>query len=195
MATNLTPKQEAFVQAYLTTGNASEAYRQAGITNLGAGKFYTYFLIDPRDQQIFYVGKGKGRRLYQHVVNVNSGRFDNVAKCKRILDIIDSGNVVIERHFSWHDNGVDALIAERVMIDRFPNLTNAVRGVVPLIEREIMNIEYFLKWVIPYDRWIECARPDQIASATHFAESPRQFYDMIISQMEGLIPWALSLKK
>lgn len=25
----LTPKQEAFVQAYLTTGNASEAYRQA----------------------------------------------------------------------------------------------------------------------------------------------------------------------
>lgn len=26
--TNLTPKQEAFVQAYLTTGNASEAYRQ-----------------------------------------------------------------------------------------------------------------------------------------------------------------------
>lgn len=29
MATNLTPKQEAFVQAYLTTGNASEAYRQA----------------------------------------------------------------------------------------------------------------------------------------------------------------------
>lgn len=29
MASNLTPKQEAFVQAYLTTGNASEAYRQA----------------------------------------------------------------------------------------------------------------------------------------------------------------------
>jgi len=29
MATNLTPKQEAFVQAYLTTGNASEAYRLA----------------------------------------------------------------------------------------------------------------------------------------------------------------------
>lgn len=28
--TNLTPKQEAFVQAYLTTGNASEAYRLAG---------------------------------------------------------------------------------------------------------------------------------------------------------------------
>lgn len=26
----LTPKQEAFVQAYLTTGNASEAYRLAG---------------------------------------------------------------------------------------------------------------------------------------------------------------------
>ena len=195
MATNLTPKQEAFVQAYLTTGNASEAYRVAGIAQSGAGRFYTYFLIDPRDQQIFYVGKGKGNRLHQHVVNVNAGRFDNPAKCKRILDITESGHTVIERHFSWHDNGMDALIAERVMIERFPNLTNAVRGVVPFIERELMKIEYFLKWVIPYERWVERARPDQIASATHHAGSPRKFYDMIVSEMNGYIPCMLALKK
>lgn len=191
----LTPKQEAFCLAYIETGNASEAYRRAGIAQSGDGRFYTYFLIDPRDQHIFYVGKGQGKRLRQHVANVHAGRFDNPAKCKRILDITESGNSVIERHFSWHDNGVDALIAERLMIDRFPRLTNAVRGVVPFIEREIMKIEYFLKWVIPYERWIERARPDQIASATHHAGSPRQFYDMIMSQMKGYIPCLLALKK
>lgn len=38
MATNLTPKQEAFVQAYLTTGNASEAYRLAGYSQNGTAK-------------------------------------------------------------------------------------------------------------------------------------------------------------
>ena len=192
---NLTAKREAFAVAYVETGNASEAYRRAGITKSGKGKFYTYFLIDPRNQQIFYVGKGKGKRLHQHVANVNAGRFDNPAKCKRIMDIIDSGNVVIESHFSWHENGMDALIAERLLIDRFHGLTNAVRGVVPLIERELMKIEYFLKWVIPYERWIECARPDQIASATKVAGSPKAFYDLVIDEMKGLIPWAMSLKK
>lgn len=38
MATNLTPKQEAFVQAYLTTGNASEAYRLAGYSQNASPK-------------------------------------------------------------------------------------------------------------------------------------------------------------
>lgn len=38
MATNLTLKQEAFVQAYLTTGNASEAYRLAGYSQNASPK-------------------------------------------------------------------------------------------------------------------------------------------------------------
>lgn len=191
----LTPKQEAFCLAYIETGNASEAYRRASFSQTANSKFYTYFLIDPRNQQIFYVGKGQGKRLHHHVANVSAGRFDNPAKCKRIMDITENGHTVIERHFSWHENGVDALNAERVLIDRFPDLTNAMRGAVPLIEREIMKIEYFLKWVIPYERWIARARPDQIASATRHAGSPRQFYDMIMSRMEGYIPCLLALKK
>lgn len=191
----LTAKQEAFCLAYVQTGNASEAYRRAGIQTNGRGKFYTYFLIDPRNEDIFYVGKGKGKRLHQHVANVNAGRFDNPNKCQRIMDILDAGHSVIERHFSWHDNGVDALIVERLMIERFPNLTNTAKGCVPLVERQIMKVEYFLKWVISYDRWIETARPNQLENATAIAGSPRQFYDDIIMEMKGLIPWALSLKK
>ncbi|CDF99459.1 Putative uncharacterized protein [Avibacterium paragallinarum JF4211] len=28
--------------------------------------YYIYCLVDPRNQNIFYVGKGKGNRVFQH---------------------------------------------------------------------------------------------------------------------------------
>jgi hypothetical protein len=36
------------------------------ITNKKLG-FYVYALIDPRNEQPFYIGKGKNNRVYEHV--------------------------------------------------------------------------------------------------------------------------------
>lgn len=33
---------------------------------LALGDFYVYGLIDPRTNQVFYIGKGTGNRVFQH---------------------------------------------------------------------------------------------------------------------------------
>lgn len=40
-----------------------KSFKQSVIEGL---KFYVYTLVDPRDNRIFYVGKGSGNRVYQH---------------------------------------------------------------------------------------------------------------------------------
>ena len=46
--------------------------------------YYVYVLIDPRNDQPFYVGKGKGRRVEAHYYNWASDRMDNPYKSKKI---------------------------------------------------------------------------------------------------------------
>ena len=54
-------------------------------------KYYVYHLIDPRDNQPFYVGKGYKRRMYQHEGEARSNYWNNKAKCKKIQDIWAAG--------------------------------------------------------------------------------------------------------
>ena len=44
-------------------GFSMNAFNQKTIEEL---KYYVYCLIDPRDSKIFYVGKGKGNRVFQY---------------------------------------------------------------------------------------------------------------------------------
>lgn len=50
-------------------------------------KFYTYCLIDPRDCQPFYVGKGTGMRMYDHWKNRNTKRVTNMRLKQRLLEM------------------------------------------------------------------------------------------------------------
>jgi len=93
-------------------------------------KTYVYRLIDPRNGETFYVGKGKGNRVFAHIraePNLEGDEFDN--KIKRIREIrLASMEVahVIHRH------GMDdrtALEVEAALIDAYPGLTNVSGGV------------------------------------------------------------------
>jgi len=90
-------------------------------------KTYVYRLIDPRNGETFYVGKGQGDRVFSHIrAQVKGDELDN--KLKRIREIrlagFEVGHVI-------HRHGMDeatALEVEAALIDAYPGLTNLVGG-------------------------------------------------------------------
>lgn len=90
-------------------------------------KTYVYRLIDPRNGETFYVGKGRGDRVFSHVrADVDGDELDN--KLKRIREIRLAGfdvAHVIHRHGLDDKTGFEV---EAALIDAYPGLTNAVGG-------------------------------------------------------------------
>ncbi len=90
-------------------------------------KTYVYRLIDPRNGETFYVGKGQADRVFAHVhAQVDGDELDN--KLKRIREIRLAG---FEVAHVIHRHGLDdstAFEVEAALIDAYPGLTNAVGG-------------------------------------------------------------------
>ena len=56
------------------------------------GSYYVYVLRDPTNQEIFYVGKGKGSRLCQHFANARSGMTpSNEPRLERLRKLLEEG--------------------------------------------------------------------------------------------------------
>ena len=92
-------------------------------------KTYVYRLIDPRNGETFYVGKGQGDRVFSHVrgeQKIEGDELDN--KLKRIREIRVAG---FEVAHVIHRHGLDdktAFEVEAALIDAYPGLTNAAGG-------------------------------------------------------------------
>jgi hypothetical protein len=91
--------------------------------------YYVYILKDPRNDSIFYVGKGKGNRLFQHVQCALENATDN-DKYNLIREIHKDGKEV--EHFILR-HGLEeklSLEIESTIIDLLgiENLTNSVKG-------------------------------------------------------------------
>ncbi len=91
--------------------------------------YYVYILKDPRNDTIFYVGKGKGNRLFQHVQCALENATDN-DKYNLIREIHKDGKEV--EHFILR-HGLEeklSLEIESTIIDLLgiENLANSVKG-------------------------------------------------------------------
>lgn len=93
-------------------------------------KTYVYRLIDPRNGETFYVGKGQGNRVFSHirVAQQELEGDDLTNKLKRIREIrlagFDVAHVI-------HRHGMDektAFEVEAALIDAYPGLMNVVGG-------------------------------------------------------------------
>lgn len=93
---------------------------------------YVYRLIDPRNNETFYVGKGKGNRVFEHVkcaiVNFDDHEDAVSAKFSKIKEIHDAG-FEVDHIIHRHDLTDDAVLeVEAALIDAYPNLTNIQGG-------------------------------------------------------------------
>ncbi len=81
MANKLTNKQEMFCREYLIDLNGTQAAIRAGysVKTPPKGKYYTYALVCGIRGDVFYIGKGKGARVYSHQKNRNKP-FGNILK-------------------------------------------------------------------------------------------------------------------
>lgn len=91
-------------------------------------KFYIYELIDPRDGQIFYIGKGSRNRVDHHEGEAARGVVSR--KCDRIREIVASGHSVQKRIAARFADEYSAYEAERRAIEAIglARLTNMQRG-------------------------------------------------------------------
>ncbi len=101
------------------------AFPNAVLESIG---YYVYRLVDPRNGRTFYVGKGTGNRVFQHVAEALELPDRLSLKLDTIREIEASGSkvqYVIHRHGLSEEQ---AFLVESSLIDAYEELTNAVLG-------------------------------------------------------------------
>lgn len=87
--------------------------------------YYVYELVDPRNDEVFYVGKGKGYRIDHHEQEARRGKQSR--KCERIRAIFADGSHVRKRKVAFYADEDEAYLAEWALIQSYDGLTNDAR--------------------------------------------------------------------
>ena len=92
-----------------------------------------YALIDPRNNQVFYIGKGIGNRVFSHEIESGKSPQSEKAKLQKIRDIEKSGHEVKRVIVNWGMTESEAFAAEATLINLMSYLsadalTNIVAG-------------------------------------------------------------------
>ena len=95
--------------------------------------YYVYLLVDPRDDRIFYVGKGTGGRCFSHIYEArktskDSRRdYEKLATIRAIEEAGEDVRIEILRHYLTEDQAFHLEAAAMDLLE-FSDLTNRVVG-------------------------------------------------------------------
>lgn len=173
-------------------------------------KYYVYRLIDPRNGETFYVGKGKANRVFNHMKGALSAKDSDEIndKIQTIREILNAGlNVihVIHRHGMDESNAIEV---EAALIDAYPGVTNIMGGTGsndygPMNAIEILN-KYAAEEASFEDSVLmitinKTISERSIYDATRFAWKidikKTKKVDYVLSVMQGIIVGAFKPKK
>lgn len=119
-------------------------------------RYYVYALIDPRDESTFYIGKGVGRRVFDHE---KQARKDGGAKAQRIKEIWLAGLEVKRVYLAWFDSEHTALKFEEAQIRSTSGLTNIThndgRPYVDEWESGLVEIEEMMSRMMTIEKWAQ----------------------------------------
>jgi hypothetical protein len=187
----LSDKQRVFVDEYLVDLNATQAAIRAGYLfaeNVPADRYYTYLLIDPRSGLVFYVGKGKGRRMSCHARLARLGVVDNAEKFRKITEIHSSGEIVVEAVFSVHEDEGDSFNVERSLISilRSKGLTNISGGTVTNDQRNKETALAMISRLRTFEEWVSQLGEDRSSLVIRVFGSHRSCYDAVFAELQRL---------
>ena len=95
--------------------------------------YYVYALIDPRSNNVFYIGKGTGNRVFSHEAESEKVSLSEKEKIQKIKDIENTGFSVKRIMVNWGLSEQEAFAAEASLINLYNlisgnQLTNIVAG-------------------------------------------------------------------
>ncbi len=119
------------------------------------GEFYVYELVDSRTDTVFYVGKGKGKRVSKHVKAAKRGEVG--LKADMIREILAEPPArVIERIVKRFDDESKAYAYEERLIAKYgqENLTNQTKGGSSMDFAAFRKRKEARDWIPDVARWI-----------------------------------------
>lgn len=134
-------------------------------------QYYVYALVDPRDNKIFYIGKGSGNRVFQHV-EASFDENNESLKLSTIRDIHQAGLEVAYYIVRHNLTEQEAYLIESTVID--------------LLTYEAFNKEYFLTNIVSgHHQWNEGIKSEHEINLLYDCEKivPRPGEKMLLVSM------------
>ncbi|BCU77971.1 hypothetical protein [Luteolibacter sp. LG18] len=130
--------------------NACEQFSEEVAKAIGN---YVYRLVDPRNGETFYVGKGKGNRVFRHAAaaleKADEEEIGGAPKYDRILAIRNAHLQVIHVIHRHELSDEAAFEVEAALIDAYPGLTNQQGGHGSGAKGPMSHLQIIHKYSLP----------------------------------------------